>query len=677
MTSLDTLAPLLARVCRSHHWVRKGAHPSHVDEPLTDDAATQHLNGGYARGVCPITPGESVTRCALLDMDSHKGGVSWEQMTATALRVIAALAESELHAIPFRSSGGQGIHLYLLWREPQDAYSVREALRIALGKAGLVSGIGGLAKGEVEIFPKQDSVPAGGFGSMFVLPLNAKSCALADDTLADAAPELIQWRASEPVQVRERPAPPPTSAIVPAELATLKSALDAIPNSGNQELDYDQWRNVIFAIHSGSDGSVDGLSLALDFSARSSKHDPDFLEQRVWPYAKSERANAITARTIFALASANGWADPTVIDDFQVLAPPPTLEPHTPAAGHSTGAGATRFKVVPFSEFRQREPGSWIIKGVLPQAALAVVYGESGSGKSFFVLDLVGAIARGGEWRGKRVLPGRVVYICAEGVSGFRNRMVAYAEEHRLDDLRIGVIPDAPNFMEASDIKAVLTQLRAFGEVSIIVVDTFARVMPGANENSGEDVSKVFYHCDQIHQQTGALVLLVHHSGKDASKGARGWSGIKAALECEIEITRFENDRMARVSKLKDGEDGAEFGFKLRTVSLGEDADGDAITSCIVEHGAATPKEQRRREPKGAVEKLVQRTVLDLTALDGADLTVSQVIDHAVNQMAHDAGAGKRDTRRQHALRALNTLSERGIVTVDDGRVRVTSTGHL
>ncbi len=174
MTSAATLAPLTSRLCLAHHWLNH----RHVNGPLADPLIDAHLDGGYPVGACPIAPGSSTTQCAVLDFDSHKGETPWERMVEVAIEVIDALEESGLHAIPFRSSGGSGIHLIMLWREPQDAYSVREALRIALGKCGLKSGVGGIAKSEVEIFPKQDSVPADGFGSMFVLPLSNKSCAL-------------------------------------------------------------------------------------------------------------------------------------------------------------------------------------------------------------------------------------------------------------------------------------------------------------------------------------------------------------------------------------------------------------------------------------------------------------------------------------------------------------------
>lgn len=667
------MAPLVDRVCRSHHWLKKpGEHPSHVNAALTDERIELHLDGGFAVGACPMAPGSSTTRCAVLDLDSHKGEFEWHSMKRVAGAIIAALAECELRAIPFRSSGGMGIHLVMLWKDEQDAYSVREALKIALVKCGLTSGTGGLFKGEVEIFPKQDRVPADGFGSMFVLPLNGKSCALLDDTLDDTVPSLIKWKASSDVAIREKPDAPTHTVATTAQHAIVKSALDAIPNSGAQELSYDQWRNVVFAIHSATDGDDGGLALAHDFSRRAGKYDAQFLDERVWPYVRTERENGITVRTLYNLAAAHGWNDPSIIDDFEVLAPGSTADQAGFAPlGEPQSAGATRFKALTIPEFVASSSPQWIIKDVLPQAALAVIFGESTSGKTFFAIDMVGAVARGVEWRGKKVMQRNVVYICAEGVAGFRNRVRSYVSHHAVDgaDLPLRVIPDAPNFMKTDDIVDVLASLRACGDVGVIVVDTFAQVMPGANENSGEDVGKAIYHCQQLHRQTGALVVLIHHAGKDASKGARGWSGLRAAADAEIEITRFESDRMATITKLKDGEDGTELGFRLKpwTTDTADD-DGEVVMSCVVEHVAGAVKVRKgKREPKGDIERIVARVFEDLELAD-AIVPYHELKTETVNRIPHDTD--KEDRRGERVRRAIDSLIARNYIERHEHGVR-------
>lgn len=190
------LQPLTTRVRTDVTAVRRPGQPAAwTQQPLTDDRLAQHLNGGPARGVCPIKAGESVTMVGLLDFDSHRGEVPWAEMSAAVSRVVDVLVEAwGMEPMLFRSSGGNGVHVVLLWQEPQDAYSVRQFLARVLASAGLKPGTGGVRDGEVEVFPKQDHVPklvmrAGemkpGMGSMFVLPLAGKSLPL---NLSDEEP---------------------------------------------------------------------------------------------------------------------------------------------------------------------------------------------------------------------------------------------------------------------------------------------------------------------------------------------------------------------------------------------------------------------------------------------------------------------------------------------------------
>ena len=325
-TLVAALAPIVSRVVTSHCWIKRDGPPSHIERPLTAARLAHHVNGGPAYGAAQIEPGASTTRIACLDLDSHKGETSWPDMQDVALRVMAQLEAVGLRPIPFRSSGGAGLHIYMLWDEPQDAYSVRCALRAVLAACELRDGVKGVAAGQVEVFPKQNSVPPDGFGNMFVLPLAGKSVPLDTFELDDMPKAFaieMDWPTSDAVPVVEREEIVVPGAVdVPVELELIKSALDMIPNTGVDELDYEEWRDVVFGIHHAARGSTDGLALAHEFSARSSKYNPQFLEERVWPHigkTSSDERAPITGRTILHLARAHGWQEP-IEDDFEVAA---------------------------------------------------------------------------------------------------------------------------------------------------------------------------------------------------------------------------------------------------------------------------------------------------------------------------------------------------------------------
>lgn len=358
--------------------------------------------------------------------------------------------------------------------------------------------------------------------------------------------------------------------------------------------------------------------------------------------------------------SAPSSDDPTPITDGEVI----DIKP-------------VRFAVQPAHLFTQGKPPQWIIKGVLPKADLAVLFGESGSGKSFAALDMAVDIAEGTSWRGHITKPGRVVYIAAEGAGGFRKRLAAIAVQRGLDltQLNIGVISDAPNLMEKADALDVAKAIHAAGGADLVIVDTFAQVMPGANENAGEDVGKALSHCKGIHRATGAMVMLVHHSGKDSSKGARGWSGLRAAADVELEVVRADDNRSLTVTKLKDGEDGAEFAFKLETVVLGLDEDGEEITSCIVEHSEGKVRRVRDKGPKGNIERLVVQGLKDLADLADATVELHVLKESVALQIPFDAQEGKRDTRNQRIDRAIESLRDANRVTVSGTKLKLVEGG--
>lgn len=172
---IEALTVLADSMCRNHCWLKTADGPRKLNKPFTAALLRDHAKGEKSYGLCPITPGENITRVALLDFDSHKGETSWEDMLALAKKIAFMLEQQDYEPLLFRSSGGRGIHIYLMWAKPQDAYSVREMLKATIATAGMKPGTGGVAKNQIEIYPKQNEVPTDGFGSMFILPWAGKS----------------------------------------------------------------------------------------------------------------------------------------------------------------------------------------------------------------------------------------------------------------------------------------------------------------------------------------------------------------------------------------------------------------------------------------------------------------------------------------------------------------------
>ncbi len=345
----------------------------------------------------------------------------------------------------------------------------------------------------------------------------------------------------------------------------------------------DEWIRVGMAVHHECDGDDTGLDLWDEWSCTAdnyvSRHD---LEAQWHGFTRRQGSGpSVTMRSVLKMVKD---LPPSAADVQTALAEGAKLADDTHIIRTPDGYDG-KFRVHTPSDLSNRPAPEWFIKGVLPKAPIMAIFGPSGSGKSFTGIQLLGSISRGADWRGHRTRQARVMIVAAEGSGSFNLRLEAYARSQMLDlaDINMGIITDAPNLLEKDDVTEIIKAITAAGGADIIEFDTFAQTTPGANENSGEDMGRALANAMTIHRATGATIILVLHTGKDLSKGSRGWSGIKAAMDAQIEVVRHEEGkRELHLEKMRDGQDGLRFGFALETMTLRHDADGDPVTSCHV-----------------------------------------------------------------------------------------------
>lgn len=244
----------------------------------------------------------------------------------------------------------------------------------------------------------------------------------------------------------------------------------------------------------------------------------------------------------------------------------------------------------------------YLIKGWLAPRSLAVLYGPANVGKTFLALDLAHALAKGRPWDGCRVRAAPVLYVTLEGGAGFERRVSA------LDDPSFWVLSAPLCFMDLRRDPTWLTEAvedmaQETGRFGLIVIDTLARAMVPGDENSSQDMGRMVASAELLKERTGACVLLIHHTGKSATQGARGHSSLRAAIDTEIEVTKEEGSDVieAKATKQRDMVVGKAFHYRLRKVVLAEDRDGDPVTTCVVER-AAEGEEPRRVRLKGKTE---------------------------------------------------------------------------
>mgnify|MGYP002641583600 CR=1 FL=1 len=251
----------------------------------------------------------------------------------------------------------------------------------------------------------------------------------------------------------------------------------------------------------------------------------------------------------------------------------------------------------------------WLVKYVMPSKGIATCFGPSGSGKSFLLLDMAAAICLGQPWFGFKTKQTDVIYLCLEGGGGLQKRVLAWEAcnkrefpsnfKYVCDDF------DLCNSRHVDDLLRVATK------GACLIIDTLNRAAPGRDENSSGDMSLLLNAAKRLGESLESLVILVHRTGKDKSKGPRGHSSLHAAFDAELEVMadRKLNTRHWSSSKLKDEEDGKKFGFRLARHHLGYDDDGDAETSCTVKSEALV---FQRPEPTGSSQKPAYKAIKQL-----------------------------------------------------------------
>lgn len=236
--------------------------------------------------------------------------------------------------------------------------------------------------------------------------------------------------------------------------------------------------------------------------------------------------------------------------------------------------------IVPSADF------PFLVDGYLAQRSLSVMYGKSGAGKSFVALDLSFCVATGKAWFGHETSPGAVLYVAAEGGAGIDKRISAMKKHFGVSDFPLAVIPAPLTLTRKEDVKQLLAAideaaLHLAKPVVLVIFDTLNNVMEG-DENASADMRALVKAAKAVISSTGAHVMLIHHSGKDVSKGERGHSSLRAAVDTALEVV----DNVLHTNKQRDTDELPPQGFRRVNVDLGKTSRGKDIVSCVVEWAA-------------------------------------------------------------------------------------------
>ncbi|WP_424138585.1 AAA family ATPase [Roseomonas chloroacetimidivorans] len=371
------------------------------------------------------------------------------------------------------------------------------------------------------------------------------------------------------------------------------------------------------------------------------------------------------------------------------------------SAGRARDAGSGqrrptgRLRVLTVADAMQMPARSFLLHGLIAEKEFSVWWGPPKCGKSFLMLRLAYGLSLGlGMW-GRAARKVRVLYVAAEGQLGFGQRIRAIAAELGHSDCFFWLGQSVDLFDRAAHLDEMIALAMELG-VELIVLDTMARVIPGANENDQRDMGVFVQHCDRIREEVGAHVAVVHHGKQDGEWG-RGSTVIPGAVDLSVKITGgpgLEVPRKAEITHAKDDASGAEMPFRLRCVDL-PPVDGEPRSTCLAEEldCSSLPDDAPKRVTLNPTQELWLRDIRNLFAAPdlaedrvpvpkmGITRTITRdqlreglrvkgrfVLDHTGSLTAADRGK-MRDVLNSLESKGKIGMTDRFIWLLDEGRV--------
>ena len=427
----------------------------------------------------------------------------------------------------------------------------------------------------------------------------------------------------------------------------------------NPDMPYDDWVKVGMALHAGGYGA--GLWEA--WSMLGSKHTTGECQSK---WHNFNGAAGVSLGTLVHMAENAGWK--------------PAQPLHKKTKNEVASNSAPPLKLIHWSELHGLPKRRYLIKGLLDEGAFSVVYGASNSGKTFFALDIACHIALGWKWQNRKMKQGSVVYIAGEGGIGISERLEAFRKHHNLDNYGdIYVVPQALILSGESDYPEIFVKLtKDIPNKKLIIIDTLARSMGDGDENSAGDMGKFVQNCDYIRLQTKAHIMVIHHTGKNESKGARGSSSLKAAIDTEIQISQGGAIIKGEVQKQRDGNTGCSMHFELCEYEVDIDEDGDPISSCALSEVNVEEKKERLIGQAKQTYQVLCDLMLDkgLDHVPKAGMKQQKVV-RIDDFKDHFFKAGISDTDNPDSIskafgRQRNSLKAKGYIAEWDGYVWIT-----
>lgn len=285
------------------------------------------------------------------------------------------------------------------------------------------------------------------------------------------------------------------------------------------------------------------------------------------------------------------------------------------------------FRLIPADSLGDLPPTESLGGTHLVARGLNVIFGASGTYKSFYTLDLALTLAQS--------VP--IVYVAAEGVGGLCRRVQAWREYRELELGQLHFICQEVNLLKTPSVVGLIKSVEAI-KPAMVIFDTYARCIPGGDENNSKDCGVAVHHSAMIQQEVGAAVTWIHHTNR-AERGERGSGAMRGAADTMIEMS-INGDGIVRVecSKIKDDEMWPTETYRFRKV-------GDS--GVLVPAATAQLDADHLTSQQAAILELLALPVFTQAGAETRQITSAVNISYST------------------VYRVLSNLKERGYITQD------------
>ncbi len=325
----------------------------------------------------------------------------------------------------------------------------------------------------------------------------------------------------------------------------------------------------------------------------------------------------------------------------------------------------SRFHSFPATNRPPRASRVAYIEGLVRSRELAMIVGGSNSGKSTLVIDLIQRAVRGMDWQGLQTSALGIFVCCAEAPEAFEATEQAWLRRHQLPASdRIFYMEHSFDLDLRNQVETFIAHVREqeslYGiKFDLIVFDTLADFLGGAEENSNSDLRSVNDALRRIADELDVAIILIHHFGKDEDRGPRGGTALNAKLDARFDVKSEGDLTRMSVGKLRRGPKGRRFTFRRESEIVGVDSFGKPETACVM-----------IEQPDAAPAANAGNNLALTEALVGVVAAAKQPLDWSeVRKRLKGLGFAGNDKERKEAERLRDQLARIGHLTYRDGKV--------